>query len=139
MNVLVTGGGGFLGTEICKILLKNNYKVFNFSRNSYPHLDELGVETRKGDIRNLAQVFSALVGIDVIIHTAAVADIWGKKSDFYSINLDGTLNLLNAAKESGIKKFIYTSSPSVIFGNRDLCNINEDIKYPENHFCDYAA
>ena len=128
MRILVTGGGGFLGTYIIKELLKNtSYMVTNFSRNSYSHLEDLGVPTLKGDLRNKQDVERVLDhGFDAIFHVAAMAGVWGKYEDYLAINYLGTKYLLEAAKERGVERFIYTSTPSVVFNMDDLLGVSED-------------
>lgn len=140
MRILVTGGGGFLGTYIIKELLKNpKYIVTNFSRHNYSHLEDLGVPTLKGDLKNSADVERALsAGFDAVFHVAALAGIWGRYQDFLDINYTGTKNLLEAAEANGVKKFIYTSSPSVVFGKDDLFGVNEECPYPKEHLTPYA-
>jgi nucleoside-diphosphate-sugar epimerase len=138
MKVLVTGGGGFLGTEICRELKKRNYDVLSFSRNHYPSLTQLGVECRRGDLTNYNDVHKALEGVDAVIHCAALAGVWGKYDDYYSINYLGTAHVIKAMKSHGISTLVYTSSPSVVFGNRDLEGVDEKTPYPEKHYCTYA-
>ena len=140
MRILVTGGGGFLGTYIIKELLKNpKYMVTNFSRHSYAHLEELGVPTIKGDLRNLEDVKRALgQGFDGIFHVAALAGVWGKYQDYYSINFEGTKNLIEVANSLGIKRFVYTSTPSVVFGDGDLLGVGEEAPYASRHLTPYA-
>ncbi|MCO4753032.1 MAG: NAD-dependent epimerase/dehydratase family protein [Bacteriovoracaceae bacterium] len=135
MKILVTGGGGFLGTEICKQLLAKGHEVSAASRSKYPHLIEMGVEAINID---LSSASPDLDGFDAIIHTAAKAGVWGKSSDFYKNNFLATSNIANAAKEAGIKYFIYTSSPSVVFGKDDLENANESLAYPDKFYTDYS-
>lgn len=131
MRILVTGGGGFLGTYIIKELLKNpSYIVINFSRHSYSHLEDIGVPTIKGDLRKKEDVERALnQGFEAIFHVAALAGVWGKFEDYYGINFLGTKNLLEVAKEKGIQKFVYTSTPSVVFNKEDLLGANEEVPY----------
>lgn len=140
MRILVTGGGGFLGTYIIQELLKNpTYLVTNFSRHIYSHLEDIGVPTIKGDLKNRADIEHALSqGFDAIFHVAALAGVWGKYQDFYDINFVGTQNLLEIAKLKGIKKFIYTSTPSVVFGKGDLLGVGEDQPYATEHLTPYA-
>lgn len=140
MKILVTGGGGFLGTYIICELLKNpNYMVTNFSRHSYVHLEEMGVPTIKGDLRNQDDVKRALeFGFDAIFHVAALAGVWGKYDDFYSINFEGSKNLVTLAQKAGVKKFIYTSTPSVVFGEGDLLGADESTPYAGKHLTHYA-
>ena len=131
MRILVTGGGGFLGTHIIKELLKNpSYIVTNFSRHSYAHLEDIGVPTIKGDIRKREDVEKALnQGFDAIFHVAAMAGVWGKYQDYYDINYLGTKNLVEVAQAKEIKQFVYTSTPSVVFNKDDLLGVNEKQPY----------
>ena len=140
MRILVTGGGGFLGTHIIKELLKNpRYIVTNFSRHTYSHLEDLGVPTIKGDLTRPADVERALMqGFDAIFHVAALAGVWGRYQDFYNINYLGTKNLIEAAEAQGVKKFIYTSTPSVVFGRDDLLGVDEECPYPKEFLTPYA-
>lgn len=140
MRILVTGGGGFLGTYIIKELLKNpQYIVTNFSRHKYSHLEDLGVPTIKGDLKNPVDVEKALLqGFDAVFHVAALAGVWGRYQDYYDINYLGTKNLLEAAQASGVKRFIYTSTPSVVFGKEDLMGVDESCPYPKEHLTPYA-
>ena len=138
MKVLVTGGGGFLGTYICKELLKKNYEVVSFSRNTYTHLEDLGIRNIKGDLTNFEDIKSALNGVEGVFHVAALAGVWGSKDTYYRINTIGTQNVVNAAKEIGIKTLVYTSSPSVVFGFDDIENGDESIGYPKEFLTSYA-
>lgn len=140
MKILVTGGGGFLGTHIIKRLLKNpKYIVTNFSRHSYSHLEDLGVPTVKGDLRKKEDVERALQnGFDAVFHVAALAGVWGKHEDYYSINYLGTKNLIEAARRFGIKKFVYTSTPSVVFNKDDLNGVGEEQPYATEFLNSYS-
>ena len=140
MKILVTGGGGFLGTYIIKELLKNpTYIVTNFSRQNYPALEEMGVPTIKGDLRNIEDVRRALdKGFDAVFHVAALAGVWGKYEDYLGINYEGTKNLLTEARSHGVKRFVYTSTPSVVFGRGDLMGVDESTPYATKHLTHYA-
>lgn len=138
MKVLVTGGGGFLGTAICKILISKEYEVLNFSRNSYPHLIELGVKGHKGNLSDLESIRNALSGVDAIFHVAAIAGVWGKYDTYYQTNTIGSQNIVTVAKELGIKFLIYTSTPSVVFGKDDIINGDESLDYPNKYLTHYA-
>jgi nucleoside-diphosphate-sugar epimerase len=131
MRILVTGGGGFLGTHIIIELLKNpTYIVTNFSRHSYAHLEEMGVPTIKGDLRKKEDVERALEhGFDAVFHVAALPGMWGKYEEFYEINYLGTKYLAEGAKERKISRFVYTSTPSVVFNKDDLLGVNEEQPY----------
>lgn len=135
MKVLVTGGGGFLGTEICKQLIEKGHEVFSVSRNHYPHLDHMGVKGLQAD---LSKGPLDLASFDAIVHSAAKAGVWGKYEDYYNSNVLATKNLIDQAKAAGTKYFIYTSSPSVVFGKDDIENGDEGLPYPKKFYTSYA-
>jgi nucleoside-diphosphate-sugar epimerase len=140
MRILVTGGGGFLGTYIIQELLKNpTYIVTNFSRHSYSHLEDIGVPTIKGDLKKPADIERALMnGFDAVFHVAALAGVWGRFQDYLDINYHGTKNLLEASVAHGVKRFVYTSTPSVVFGKDDLMGVDETQPYPKEHLNAYG-
>lgn len=140
MRILVTGGGGFLGTYIIRELLKNSsYIVTNFSRHTYSHLEDIGVPTIKGDLRKKEDVERALSqGFDAIFHVAAIAGVWGKYEEYYGINYLGTKNLLEVAKEKNVARFVYTSTPSVVFNKDDLLGVGEEQAYASEFLNAYS-
>ena len=131
MKILVTGGGGFLGKYIVKGLIEKGHTVSNFSRSSYPDLKEMGVTCFTGDIASLKDVEMAIQNHDAVFHVASKVGMWGRWSDFYQTNVIGTKNIINSCKKLGIKKLIYTSTPSVVFGKNDLEGINEEHPIPK--------
>jgi len=139
MKILVTGGGGFLGSHIIHELLKNpSYLVSQFSRNHYTFLDDLGVPTIRGNLKikdDVQRLFENQ--FDVVIHTAAVAGVWGKREDYFLTNFEATKDLLHFAKASGVKAFIYTSTPSVVFKNNDLNGVDESEPYATKFYNHY--
>lgn len=136
MKVLVTGAGGFLGFEVAKALVEKKYEVTNLSRHHYITLDEYGIKTIKHDLTKLAEL--DLKDFDAVIHCAAIAGVWGKKESFYQTNYEGALHLYDCAKKSGVKYFIYTSTPSVVFGSSDIINGDESLAYPNKFYTHYA-
>ncbi|MBC7712712.1 MAG: NAD-dependent epimerase/dehydratase family protein [Rhizobacter sp.] len=139
MKVLVTGAGGFLGGYIVRDLMASGlYEVFSFSRSLYPKLDTLGVVQRQGDLGNYEDVEAALTGMDAVIHTASQVGMWGHYKDFYRTNVTGTENIIHACHKLNISKLVYTSTPSVAFGDQSLCGVNESTPYPERYFSMYA-
>lgn len=140
MRILVTGGGGFLGTYIIQELLKDpKHMVTNFSRHSYAHLEDLGVPTIKGDLRKKEDIDRALSqGFDAVFHVAALAGVWGKYEDYLGINFEGTKNLIDGAKNFGIQRFVYTSTPSVVFNKDDLMGVDETQPYASEFLNAYS-
>jgi len=136
-NILVTGGGGFLGGAIVKMLLEKKCRVRSFSRSYYPELASIGVEQFQGDLEDKTSVEKACKDIDLVFHVAAKAGVWGKYSDYYRTNVTGTLNIIDACKNNKVPKLIYTSSPSVIFDGTDMEGVNESCPYPAKYNAHY--
>lgn len=134
-TVLVTGGGGFLGKAIIKQLLEDgNVSIKSLSRSTYPELTDLGCTTVQMDLcnPNMDELVAVLKNVDIVFHVAAKAGVWGSKESFWSINVIGTRNLLEASQRAGVKKFIYTSSPSAVWNGGDEINLTE-------HQCPYPS
>ena len=137
-KVLVTGAGGFLGHYIARDLKAQGHEVFSFSRGHYPALEKMGVTQIRGDLASYTDVEMALEGMDAVIHTASMVGMWGRYSDFYRTNVHGTENVIKACHTHKISKLVYTSTPSVAFGNESICGANESIDYPEVYLSMYA-
>ncbi|PIK15452.1 NAD-dependent epimerase/dehydratase family protein [Halobacteriovorax sp. JY17] len=138
MNILVTGAGGFLGFYIARDLKELGHRVYNFSRSHHRDLDQLEITTRIGNLNNPKSIENALEDIDAVFHVAGKVAMWGKWDDFYQTNTIGTKNLVEACKKKGIKKLIYTSTPSVVFGEGDLLGQDETLNYPKKYLSLYA-
>ena len=98
MNVLVTGGGGFIGMALIKRLNAEGHRVTSFSRREYPLHWALGIKSIQADIRNQEAIEEACKGRDIVFHLAAKVGIWGKYDDYYSTNVTGTANVIRACK-----------------------------------------
>lgn len=129
MHSLVTGGGGFLGRYIVEALVERGDRVRSFGRGAYPKLEAAGVEVMRGDLRDSAALASACEGIDCVFHTAALPGIGLDRDAFESVNQRGTEMLLSDARKCGVKCFVYTSSPSVVFAGVDQCGVDESAPY----------
>lgn len=133
MKALVTGGGGFLGKAIVKRLRERGDEVRSFSRNPHSELTEMGVEHCRGELADAGAVKRAAEGCDIIFHVAAKAGVWGPYEEFYRANVLGTKHVIDACRLHGIKRLVYTSSPSVVFDGSDMEGVDESVPYPE-HF-----
>lgn len=137
MKALVTGGGGFLGSAIARLLHGRGDEVTVLGRSRYPHLERLGIKAIRGDLRGPSAVRSAVKGTDVVLHAAAATGIWGPRRMFWGINVEGTRNVLAACREAGVARLVYTSSPSVVIGQDELCGVDESQPYPSRYLAHY--
>ena len=137
MRALVTGGGGFLGLAIVRGLRKRGAEVRSFSRSAHASLDALGVEQRKGDLADPSSVSSAVQGCDIVFHVAAKPGIWGSYEEYHRPNVVGTQNVIAACRGHGVRRLVYTSSPSVVFDGRDMEGVDESVPYPPNYEAHY--
>ncbi|MCZ6776661.1 MAG: SDR family oxidoreductase [Ignavibacteria bacterium] len=128
MQYLVTGGAGFIGSNIVEELVKRGEKVRvldNFSTGKRENLVEFSeqIELVEGDIRSYHVVQEAVDGIDVILHQAALPSVPRSVRDPITtneVNVTGTLNVLKAAKDAKVSRVVYASSSSVYGNNPEL-------------------
>ena len=129
MRALVTGGGGFLGGYIVDALLARGDRVRSFGRGAYPMLESAGVEVVRGDIRDSAALAAACEGIECVFHAAALPGIGLNRDAYEAVNRTGTELLLSNAWRCGVQRFVFTSSPSVVFAGVDQCGVDESAPY----------
>jgi nucleoside-diphosphate-sugar epimerase len=137
MTALVTGGGGFLGLYIVEQLVARGERVRVFTRGDYPRLRELGVEIVRGDLRDSQAVAEACWGVETVFHAAAVPGVWGPWKLFYETNTLGTLAVLEGCRRHGVRKLVFTSSPSVVFDGRPHFDADESLPYPDRYLTYY--
>ena len=137
MRVLVTGCGGFIGSEIVRQLLSRGDQVIGIARRDYPRLAALGMTQRTGDLTDGSFIRSQIRDADAVIHVAAKAGVWGPWQAYYRINTWATEQILAAARESGIRRLVYTSSPSVTFAGQDQSGEDESAPYPRRWLAAY--
>ena len=139
MKVLVTGGGGFLGSAICRQLLARGDEVIAYQRSAADDLKALGVEVVQADITDANLLNRASREADAIIHTAAKAGLSVVYDDYFAPNVTGTQNVLSACRSNGIDKLVFTSSPSVTHSDGDIEGGDESLPHPETYNSPYPA
>lgn len=113
-NVLITGGAGFLGCHLTRKFLKEGYKVTIFDIAPLDAEDLIGkVNVIKGDIRNKKDIVNALKGQDLVVHAAAALPIQFTKEAIFSVNVDGTKNVLESALQNKVKRLVFISTTAV--------------------------
>jgi 3beta-hydroxy-delta5-steroid dehydrogenase/steroid delta-isomerase len=135
-RVLVTGGSGFVGTNLVTELLDRGHEVRSFDRAPSPLPEHTRLQTVVGDITNVDDVATAVAGIDTVFHTAAIIDLMGggsapARARSFDVNVGGTEKLVHAAKAAGAKRFVYTASNSVVMGGQVISGGTESLPYTE--------
>jgi 2-alkyl-3-oxoalkanoate reductase len=137
MRVLVTGGGGFLGSAIVRKLAARSDEIRSFSRSRHQFIDSGHVEQVQGDLADRAAVSQAVAGCDAVIHVAAKAGVWGPAAEYESANVIGTRNVIAACRQHGVRKLVFTSTPSVVGAGHDIEGGDESLPYPAKYLADY--
>jgi len=136
LRILVTGGVGFIGSHLVDRLLKEDFEVTVLDNldtgrleNIDSHKDDKKFHFLEGDVQDFNLVRKAVRDVDVVFHEAALASVVLSVKDpvmTNAVNVDGTLNLLKASSDSGVKRFIYASSAAV-YGNTPSADRREDM------------
>src|SRR5690554_318452 len=139
-NVLVTGGAGFIGSNLCEVLLQLNVKVTcldNFAtghrHNIESFLEHPNFTLIKGDIRDLDICHKACASQDFILHQAALGSVPRSIADPLTsndVNVGGFLNMLVAARDAGVKRFVYAASSSTYDDSESLPKVEGKIGKP---------
>jgi UDP-glucose 4-epimerase len=125
-RVLVTGGGGFIGSNLVRALLERGDDVRvldNFATGNRSNLDGLDVEVVEGELRSYERVHNAVRGVDVVFHLGALGSVPRSVQDpltSSAVNIEGTLNVLLAARDEGVGRVVFSSSSSVYGIRREL-------------------
>jgi len=136
LKILVTGGAGFIGSNLCETLLNNEVKV-RFStgkkQNVAPFMSNTDFEMIEGDIRDLETCKESCEGVDFILHQAALGSVPRSVNDPITsndVNVSGFLNMLVAARDAKVKRFIYAASSSTYGDSKAMPKVEETIGKP---------
>jgi UDP-N-acetylglucosamine 4-epimerase len=138
--VLVTGGAGFIGSNLCEMLLKKAYRVVcldNFATGHRSNIEAFLSDSRftliEGDIRSLDVCRQAVDGVDYVLHQAALGSVPRSINDPITsneVNVSGFLNMLIASRDAGVKRFVYAASSSTYGDSAALPKVEELIGKP---------
>ena len=138
-RVVVTGGGGFVGSNIVRALLGQGDLVTVVGRSGYPMLEAMGARCLQGDIADQSFMDQACQGVDLVFHVAAKAGIWGTWQEYAHTNITGTAVCIKSCRKNKVPALVYTSTPSVVFDRHDLEGVNEQTPYATKTLCHYAT
>lgn len=140
MKILITGGAGFIGSNLCEYFLAQGNEVIcldNFStghrHNIAPLLTNDKFQLIEGDIRNLEDCARAVTGVDYVLHEAALGSVPRSISDPITtneVNVSGFLNMLTASRDAGVKRFVYAASSSTYGDSESLPKVEDVIGKP---------
>ncbi|WP_291103386.1 MULTISPECIES: SDR family oxidoreductase [unclassified Flavobacterium] len=140
MKILITGGAGFIGSNLCEHFLSKGYKVVcldNFAsghrHNITACLENSNFTLIEGDIRNLSDCQKAIEGVDYVLHQAALGSVPRSINDPITtndVNVSGFLNMLTASRDAKVKRFVYAASSSTYGDSVGLPKIEEVIGKP---------
>jgi UDP-N-acetylglucosamine/UDP-N-acetyl-alpha-D-glucosaminouronate 4-epimerase len=130
-RVLVTGGAGFIGSNLVRALLERGDDVRvldNFSTGQRANLVDVDVEVVEGELRSYERVHAAVRGVELVFHLGALGSVPRSVQDpltSSAVNVEGTLNVLLAARDAGVRRVVFSSSSSV-YGTRDDLPVTEE-------------
>ena len=136
MRAVVTGGGGFVGSGLCRRLKALGHEPIALGRRPAPALAAEGIV---GVVQDLSAPAAAadlarhFAGVDCVFHTAAHVKMWGPRETFVRGNIAATEAVIDACRRAGVPRLVFTSSPSVVASGRDLRGVDESQPYP-NHY-----
>jgi nucleoside-diphosphate-sugar epimerase len=140
MQILVTGGTGFLGQHLARALLTREYGVRIAGRDmsTSQELIAAGAQPIVADLRDGAAIMAACAGVDAVFHVGALSAPWGNRRDFFAINVDGTAHVIDGCRAHNVQRLIYVSSPSVLFDGKDQHDLTDDAPYPRRFATVYS-
>ena len=140
MKILITGAAGFIGANLCEFMLAKDYTVIgldNFATGHVYNLDDfkshLNFSFIEGDIRSLETCLQATQNIDYVLHQAALGSVPRSLQDPITsneVNVNGFLNMLEASKQNGVKRFVYAASSSTYGDSKGLPKVEDEIGKP---------
>ncbi len=138
MKVLITGGSGFLGRYTSRIMRKAGNDVTVLCRGDHKFLSDEGFDIIRGDVCDRGFLINVFNGFDEVHHIAALTGISVIKPPYYKINVEGTINVIEACLKNNIQKLIYTSSPSVVYDGKSETLLEETAPYPNRFLSPYS-
>jgi len=137
--VFITGASGFIGGRIALRLLGEGRPVRVLSRRPLPELENSGAQVLLGDLDNIEALRRGCEGAATVFHVAGRVGVWGPADDFFRVNVEGTDNVIVTCRSAGVRRLVYTSSPSVVYNGGDLSGVNESAPLCTSAPCAYPT
>jgi nucleoside-diphosphate-sugar epimerase len=140
-SAFVTGGSGFVGRHLIAMLVERGVEVAALARSdaSARRVRDAGATAVAGDLADAEALATGCRGREVVFHAAAKVDQWGHRRDFVEVNVEGTRRLLEAARESGVTRFVHVSTEAVLVGGPPIVGVDETRRKPARPVGLYAA
>lgn len=133
MRTFVTGGSGFVGRELIRALVARGHEVVALARSATAEatVRNVGASPARGDIGDVAALTRGMRGAELVMHAAASTAEWGTASDFEAPNVQGTANVLAAARDAGVRRLLHVSTEAVLLGGGPIKGATEDRPLPD--------
>ena len=137
----VTGGSGFVGRHLIRTLVQRGEAVRALARSdsSKQVVTQLGALAVNGDLDSTESIASGMKGCDFVVHAAAKVEEWGPRADYQRINVDGTANVIAAARQAHVKRLVHVGTEAPFATGQPLHNINESTPLPDQPLPRYPA
>ncbi|HEU4405942.1 MAG TPA: NAD-dependent epimerase/dehydratase family protein [Polyangiaceae bacterium] len=138
MRIFVSGGSGFVGGHLIEALVARGHEVWALARSDRAAAAVAGYGARpvRGELGAVGP--GQLRGAEAVVHAAAFVEEWGTREQFHWGNVEGTANMLEAAREAGVGRFVHVGTEAALFEGRDLVGVDESAPYPLRHHYLYS-
>lgn len=133
MRVFVTGGSGFVGGHVIEGLVRSGHEVRAMARSDSSASKVAGFGATPARCALGEVPAAALEGCDAVVHAAAFVEEWGTRAQYWQANVEGTTQLLSAAREAGVGRFVLVGTEAALFDGEDLVGVDETHPYPARH------
>ena len=132
-RAFVTGGSGFVGRNLITALVERGVSVNALARSdaAVAAVEAAGATAIRGDLDSIEAMRAGMAGCDVVFHAAAVVTLWGDPDYFHRVNVQGTQNVIDAAKAAGVPRLVHVSTEALLAGGKPIVDADESWPYPD--------
>ncbi|MEK6805602.1 MAG: NAD-dependent epimerase/dehydratase family protein [Pseudomonadota bacterium] len=137
----ITGGSGFVGRHLIKTLIARGESVRALARSesSQAIVRKLGATVVAGDLDSIEAMMQGMNGCDFVVHAAAEVQEWGPRDRYQRVNVDGTRNVIDAARRAKVKRLVHIGTEAPFARGKPIVNIDESVPLPETPLPRYPA